>query len=99
MLDTSKWPVVQHHEVQEIFCDGLAFMTFDGHTMRINLSCARPEDPKPPKIPTGERHVVARLVIAPPVMDVLLKQLMAIAQHIQKQGNVPMPSTGEVGHA
>jgi hypothetical protein len=86
-LPTNSFPVVEHPEVQETFADSMGLLSFDGQTLRIDLTCARVDDPKPPKPPTGRRHVVARLVLTPELAQELtnkLKNLEAQLQAIQK---------------
>jgi hypothetical protein len=61
-----KFPIVPHHELAERFADQLGLTTFDGATLRLEFAVARMEEPKPPAPPTGERHIVCRLVLSAP---------------------------------
>lgn len=89
MIDVSKWPKIDHHEVREIFCDSFGFMTFDGNTLRLDLCVARHDDPKPPHPPTGERHIVVRLAMTPPLAEDLLKKLANLAAQLSEHAKKP----------
>jgi len=85
-----KFPLVHHHEVQETFVDQLGLFTFDGGTLRMELAVARMNEPKPPAQPTGERHIVARLVMSAPCAIDLINQMQLIAAQLAQAGLIKM---------
>ena len=85
-----KFPLVHHHEVQETFVNQLGLFTFDGGTLRMELAVARMNEPKPPAQPTGERHIVARLVMSAPCAIDLINQMQLIAAQLAQAGLIKM---------
>jgi hypothetical protein len=85
-----KFPLVHHHEVQETFVDQLGLFTFDGGTLRMELAVTQMNEPKPPAQPTGERHIVARLVMSAPCAIDLIKQMQLIAAQLAQAGLIKM---------
>jgi len=87
---SKKFPLVHHHEAQETFVDQLGLFTFDGGTLRMELAVARMNEPKPPAQPTGERHIVARLVMSAPCAIDLINQMQLIAAQLAQAGLIKM---------
>jgi len=85
-----KFPVEPHHEVKETYADFLGLTSFDGSSLRIELLVARMEDPKPPAQPTGQRHIVARLVLSPACAIDLINQMNQIAAQLAQVGLIKM---------
>lgn len=86
----NKFPVDPHHEVAEVIVDSIPFTIFDGHTLRMDLAAARFHRPQPPKDPTGERHVVARVVLSVNAMVELINQMGHIATQLSQAGIIKM---------
>jgi len=87
---SKKFPLVHHHEAQETFVDQLGLFTFDGGTLRMELAVARMNEPKPPAQPTGERHIVARLVMSAPCAIDVINQMQLIAAQLAQAGLIKM---------
>jgi hypothetical protein len=85
-----KFPIEPHHEVKETYADFLGLTSFDGSSLRIELLVARMEDPKPPAQPTGQRHIVARLVLSPACAMDLINQMNQIAAQLVQAGLIKM---------
>jgi hypothetical protein len=81
-----KFPMVAHHEVGETFADQIGTVTFDGATLRIELAVARMNEPTPGAQPTGERHLVCRLVLSAPCAVDLINQMQTIANQLAAAG-------------
>jgi hypothetical protein len=98
-----KFPLVPHHEIGETFADQLGLAMFDGTTLRIEFAVARMDEPKPSKNPTGERHVVCRMVLSTPCAIDLINQMQMIATQLANAGvlktNPPPPPPPMVGNA
>jgi hypothetical protein len=76
-----------HHEIKETFVDTLGNLFFDGQTLRLELAVARIDEVKPPeKVPTGERHVVARLALTLPCTIDLINQIQMLAGQLSQSG-------------
>jgi hypothetical protein len=78
------FPINLHHEIGETFADQVGTMYFDGTSLRIDLLVTRVEKPTQP--PTGERHVVSRLVLSPRCSAELITQLNKISAQLAKSG-------------
>lgn len=87
-----KFPVQSHHEVSETFADSMGFSVFDGSVLRMEFTASRMHEPEPPKPPTGERHVVARLVLTAPCAVDLFNQMQQFMNQLAATGLV---TTGE----
>lgn len=87
-----KFPVAHHHDIGETFADTLGTMLFDGQTLRLDFTVARMNEPKPPAQPTGERHVVCRLVLSAPCAIDLINQMQQIAAQLAAAGLIKMDS-------
>ena len=81
---TESLPINLHHEIGETFADQLGTMYFDGTSLRIDFLVTRVEKPTQP--PTGERHVVSRLVLSPRCSAELINQLHKISAQLAKSG-------------
>lgn len=90
-----KFSLVAHHEVGETFADQLGMTTFDGNTLRIEFAVTRMNEPKPPAQPTGERHVVTRLVLSTPCAIDLINQMQTIAAQLAAAGLIKKDSPAE----
>lgn len=83
MAHPKQMPLIDHHEVRETFADSVAQVRFDGRNVRINLSSIRMTNGIPPDVqPTGERHVVARLVITTEVAEMLVNFITGLHQQL-----------------
>jgi len=82
----SKFPMQPHHEISEVFSDCLGLSMFDGNALRLEFAVARMDGPKPPNSTTGERHVVARLVLSAPCVVDLINQMQMIASQLTQTG-------------
>jgi hypothetical protein len=92
MPDNSVLPINPHHEITETFADQVGTMYFDGTSLRIDLMVTRVEKPTNP--PTGERHVVCRLVLAPRCTVDLINQLNKLSAQLAQAGLLkPEPSS------
>lgn len=78
-----RYPKEDHHEVSETFADSLGFLTYDGRTLRLELTCSRVDELMPEKETRGRRHVVARLVLTPEAAGELHARLEDIAAQLQ----------------
>lgn len=76
-------PINLHHEIRETFADQVGTMFFDGSSLRIDFMVTRPEKPTATP-PTGERHVVCRLVLSPRCIADLTSQLVKVSSQIFK---------------
>jgi len=85
-----KFKLVPHHELSEIFADQLGLSLFDGTGLRLEFAVARVEEPKPPAPPTGERHVVCRLVLSVPCAVDLINQMQNIGNQLAAAGLIKM---------
>jgi hypothetical protein len=77
-------PINLHHEIGETFADQVGTLYFDGTSLRIDLLVTRVEKPTQP--PTGERHVVSRLVLSARCTAELITQLNKISAQLAKSG-------------
>jgi hypothetical protein len=87
-----KFPLVPHHEVNEIFADQLGTMLFDGSALRMVFAVTRLEEPKQGGQPTGNRHVVCRLALSAPCAIDLINQMQLIAVQLASAGLIKMES-------
>jgi hypothetical protein len=85
-----KFPIEPHHEVRETYADFLGLASFDGSSLRIELLAVRMEELKPPAQPTGQRHIVARLVLSPACAIDLINQMNQIATQLVQMGLIKM---------
>lgn len=83
-----KFPIAHHHEVPETFADTMGMTSFDGATLRLEFAAARMNETKPPAPPTGERHVVCRLVLSAPCAVDLINQMHLIGAQLAAAGLV-----------
>lgn len=81
---TQHYPKEDHQEVRETFADSLGLLTYDGRTLRVELTCARVDELTPDKDTRGRRHVVARLVLTPEAAGELQARLDDIAAQLQQ---------------
>jgi hypothetical protein len=73
-------PVNPHHKVSETFCDSLGSLFFDGQSLRLEFTVGRMDELKPPAtMPTGMRHVVARIALTLPAAIDLINQMRTFA--------------------
>src|SRR5579872_6433685 len=87
ILDTARTlPIVPHHEVGETFADQLGALMFDGSLLKIDFLAVRLGAAMPPATPTGERHVVARLVLSPSCTMDLINQVKRLADQLTQAG-------------
>ena len=80
-----KLPIIPHHEVSETFADQVGAMMFDGSLLKIDLVAVR-LGAMPPAPTTGERHVVARLVLSPSGTIDLINQIKKLADQLTQTG-------------
>ena len=80
------FPLQPHHEIAETFSDCLGLSMFDGNTLRLEFAVARMNEPKSPQTTTGERHIVARLVLSAPCAVDLINQMQFIAKQLAQAG-------------
>ena len=81
-----KFPLTPHHEIGETFADQIGLTTFDGSTLRIELAVARVTEIKSPTQPSGERHVVCRLVLSAQCAVDLINQMRQISSQLASAG-------------
>jgi hypothetical protein len=87
VLDTArKLPIVPHHELSETFADQVGAMMFDGSALKIDFVAVRLGAPMPPEPTTGERHVVARLVLSTAGTIDLINQVKQLADQLAQAG-------------
>jgi hypothetical protein len=82
----NKFPMQPHHEITEIFSDCLGLSMFDGNALRLEFAVARMAGPNPPNNTTGERHIVARIVLSAPCVVDLINQMQMIASQLAQAG-------------
>lgn len=94
-----KWPKESHPEIPETFADTVGLSVFDGEVLKVELTTCRMNEPRPPKPPTGSRHVAARLVLTPNCAVDLFNQMQMLMQQLAQAGLItmdkgqPKPST------
>jgi hypothetical protein len=88
-----QYPKEDHHEVRETFADSLGLLTYDGRTLRFELTCSRVDALTPEKEAKGRRHVVARLVLTPEAAGELYKRLDNIAAQLQQAMRIAHAAT------
>jgi hypothetical protein len=82
-----RYPLVPHHEVKETFADQIGATLFDGSSLRIDFLIVRMNEPAAPGgAPTGERHVVSRLVLSMSGTIDLMNQLSRLAGQLTQAG-------------
>jgi hypothetical protein len=81
-----KLPIIPHHEVSETFADQIGAITFDGSILKLDFVAVRLSAAMPPAPATGERHVVARLVLSPAGTVDLINQIKKLADQLTKAG-------------
>jgi hypothetical protein len=86
----SKFPISHHHEITETFADQLGLVTADGGTMRFQFCVGRMNEPKPPAMLSGERHIVCRLVLSIPCAIDLINQVNKLAEVLAKNGTIKL---------
>jgi hypothetical protein len=85
--DTSrKLPIIPHHEVGETFADQVGAVLFDGSVLKIDFVAVRLGAAMPPAPATGERHIVARLVLSQVGTVDLINQVKKLADQLTKAG-------------
>jgi hypothetical protein len=75
-------------QVAETFADGIHLMTFNGQYAHLTLTVNRPDEPKPPKKPTGHKATAARLVLTPNLLVTLHNQLSQLMAALEQSGAV-----------
>jgi hypothetical protein len=91
-----KLPIVPHHEVSETFADQVGAIMFDGSTLKIDFVAVRLGASMPPAPTTGERHVVARLVLPPGGAIDLINQVKQFAEQLAQAGLIKAEQQGQV---
>jgi len=81
-----KLPIVPHHEVSETFADQVGAVMFDGSILKIDFVAVRLGAAMPPAPTTGERHVVARLVLSPSGTLDLINQVKKLSDQLTQAG-------------
>ena len=81
-----KLPVVPHHELAETFADQVGAVMFDGSVLKIDLVAIRLAAANPPAPATGERHVVARLVLSQAGTIDLINQMKRLSDQLIQAG-------------
>ena len=81
-----KLPIIPHHEVSETFADQVGAIMFDGSILKIDFVAVRLGAATPPASSTGERHVVARLVLSPGGTVDLINQVKRLADQLTQAG-------------
>ena len=84
-----KLPIAPHHDVRETFADQLCLAMFDGN-LRMEFAVARINELKPAAQPTGERHIVCRLVLSTECAIDLINQMQNFAIQFAKAGLIKM---------
>lgn len=87
------YPKEDHPEVRETFADSLGLLTYDGRTLRLELTCSRVDELTPGKEAKGRRHVVARLVLTPEAAGDLHVKLSNIATQLRQASRIPEMAT------
>lgn len=90
-----KLPIVPHHEVSETFADQVGMVSFDGSVLKLDFVAVRLSATMPPAPATGERHVVARLVLSPGGTVDLINQIKKLADQLTQAGLIK-PGQGEI---
>jgi hypothetical protein len=90
-----KHPIVPHHEVSETFADQVGAIMFDGSTLKVDFVVVRLVAALPPAT-TGERHVVARLVLPPAGAIDLINQVKQLADQMARAGLIKTEQQGQV---
>jgi hypothetical protein len=80
-----------HHEVSEIFADGLGALHFDGNIFRVDLAVVRWKETV--SGPVGEQHICARLVLTPKCAKDLAFQLTRAAAGYARSREKPATPT------
>lgn len=88
-----QYPKEDHHEVSETFADSIGLLTYDGRTLRVELTCSRVDELTPEKEAKGRRHVVARLVLTPEVAGELHARLNDIAAQLHQAMRIAQKAT------
>jgi hypothetical protein len=95
-----KFPMVAHQEIAETFVDQLGTITFDGNTLRLELAVARMKESNEGGPPSGERHMVCRLVLSTPCAIDLINQMQGVAAQLTASGLIqknPIPPPNPAG--
>jgi hypothetical protein len=79
-------PIIPHHEVSETFADQVGAVTFDGSVLKLDFVAVRLSSTMPPAPATGERHVVARLVLSQAGTVDLINQVKKLADQLTQAG-------------
>jgi hypothetical protein len=89
--DTSKrYPIILHHEVTETFADQVGYMMCDSSILKIDFTVVRMSEPSPTAPPTGELHVVSRLVLSMGCAIDLINQMGKLAGQLAQAGIIKM---------
>jgi|SRR5579871_1170795 len=87
----NRYPINPHHEVKETYVDRIGSMLFDGSSLRMVFLVARMNEPLVPNgPPTGERHVVSRLVLSMSGAIDLINQVNKLAGQLTQAGVLKM---------
>jgi len=81
-----KTPIIPHHEVGETFADQVGAVLFDGSVLKIDFVAVRLGAAAPPAPTTGERHIVARLVLSQAGTVDLINQVKKLADQLAQAG-------------
>lgn len=79
---------VDRPEIQETIADSLRVLTFDGHSLRLELCVNRMDPPDRPTEPSGSQVTVCRLVLSLPLAIDLTKKLEQLENTLKASGHL-----------
>ena len=80
------FPKQQSPDVFETFADSLGDTMYDGQVLRIEFCATRLDELKPSAAPTGQRHVVSRIVLTTEGAIQLMNAAQQIAGALKQAG-------------
>jgi hypothetical protein len=87
------WTYLDRPEVSETFVDSLEKITFDGTSIRVELTVNRLDSPQSPGISTGRKVTACRLVTSPSGLLSIAGALNNLIANLQQQGILKIAGT------
>src|SRR5262249_2250070 len=94
------WVYVDRPEVSETFVDSLEKISFDGTSIRVELTVNRLDSPQSAGVSTGRKVTACRLITSPSGLLSIAGALNNLIASLQQQGilkiaGTPAPPTGK----